>query len=71
MVVELYQKQLLFAKLRKMRGKFWFSELWPRVSNITVALVANFPSANESLGWGPENSDPVLVPANRQVRLIV
>ena len=37
MIVKLYQKQLLFTKLGKLRGKFWFSELWPRVLNITVS----------------------------------
>ena len=36
MIVELYEKQLLFAKLGKIGGKFWFSELWPRVLNVTV-----------------------------------
>ena len=37
-VVKLYQKQLLFTKLGKMGGVFWFSVLWPTVSNVTVIL---------------------------------
>ena len=38
-IIELYQKQLLLAKLGKMGGEFWFSELWPRLSNVTVHIV--------------------------------
>ena len=36
-VVELYQKQLLFAKLGKMGGGILVFGIWHRHSNITVA----------------------------------
>ena len=31
MIIELYPKQLLFAKLGKMGGEFWFSEFGPHI----------------------------------------
>ena len=37
--IKLYQKQLLLPKLIKIGGGFWFSELWPRISNVTVKVM--------------------------------